>query len=70
MEKLPGPPLATRVMQIVSARRESITTCRYECRRNHDFKVVRNNGDEFLDFVQSKLLLTLMPFDGIDPNTV
>ena len=35
-------------------------------------KVVRNTvgGDEFLDFVQSDLLPTLMPFDGINPNSV
>lgn len=28
------------------------------------------NGDEFLDFVERELLPTLMPFDGLNPNSV
>ena len=35
-------------------------------------KVVRGtvDGEEFLDFVQRDLLPTLMPFDGINPNSI
>ena len=28
------------------------------------------NGDEFLDFVERELLPTLMPFDGLNPNSI
>lgn len=35
-------------------------------------KVVRGtvDGEEFLDFVQRDLLPTLMPFDGMNPNSI
>ncbi len=35
-------------------------------------KVVRGtvDGEEFLDFVQRDVLPTLMPFDGMNPNSI